>query len=100
MEFKSFDDFYPFYLRQHRNLMTRRLHFIGTSFVITLLLAVFFTGKWGLFLFIPVFGYGFAWIGHMVYEKNHPATFKHPVFSLLGDFRMFWEILTGRLAAF
>lgn len=100
MEFKTFEDFYPFYLSEHRNLMSRRLHFVGTSLVITLLLSFFFTGKWILFAFVPLFGYGFAWVGHFVFEHNRPATFKYPLFSLLGDFRMFWEILTGKLAAF
>jgi hypothetical protein len=100
MEFKSFKDFYPFYLREHSNLVCRKLHFIGTCGVIALLMLIFFTGNMLLFLLMPVVGYGFAWVGHFVYEKNRPATFKHPFYSLLGDFLMFWEILVGRLKAF
>lgn len=100
MEFKSFEDFYPYYLGEHANLMCRKLHFIGTSFVIALLVTVFLTGNWWLMWFKPLMGYGFAWWGHYGYEKNRPATFKHPFYSLLGDFRMFWDILSGKLKAF
>jgi hypothetical protein len=100
MQFKSFDDFYPYYLGEHANMTCRKLHFIGTSFVIALVLTIFVTGNWWLFALLPIVGYGFAWAGHYIYEKNRPATFKHPFYSLLGDFRMFWDILTGRLKAF
>jgi hypothetical protein len=100
MEFKNFSDFYRFYLREHSNIMCRKLHFLGTCGVIALLLLFFFTGNPMLLLFLPVIGYGFAWAGHFVFEKNRPATFKHPYYSLLADFRMFWDILTGRVRAF
>lgn len=100
MEFKNFTDFYPFYLREHSNIMCRKLHFIGTSGVIALLLLFFFTGNLWLLAMIPVAGYGFAWVGHFGFEKNRPASFKYPWFSLMGDFRMFWDILAGRVRAF
>lgn len=100
MEFKSFGDFYPYYLREHSNLMCRKLHFVGTCGVIALLLLFFFTGNLMILALLPVVGYGFAWIGHFLFEKNRPASFRHPFFSLLGDFRMFWDILTGKIAAF
>jgi len=100
MKFKTFQDFYPFYLGEHANLQNRRLHFIGTSFVIAALCATFFTGNWWLLALVPVLGYGFAWYGHFIVEKNRPATFKHPIYSLMGDFRMFWDILTGKIQAF
>ena len=100
MEYKTFSDFYPFYLREHANLTCRKLHFIGTCGVIALLLLFFFTGNLMILAALPVIGYGFAWAGHFIYEKNRPATFKHPFFSLLGDFRMFWDILTGKVSAF
>lgn len=100
MEFKSFSDFYPFYLREHSNITCRKLHFIGTAGVIALLLLFFFTGNLMVLAALPVIGYGFAWVGHFGFEKNRPATFKHPFYSLLGDFRMFWDILTGRVSAF
>ncbi len=100
MKFKTFEDFYPFYLGEHSNLQNRRLHFIGTSFVIVLIFAIFFTGNWWLLWLVPLMGYGFAWYGHFIVEKNRPATFKHPIYSLMGDFRMFWDILTGKIQAF
>jgi len=100
MEFKSFSDFYPFYLREHSNITCRKLHFIGTAGVIALLLLFFFTGNLMVLAALPFIGYGFAWVGHFGFEKNRPATFKHPFYSLLGDFKMFWDILTGRVTAF
>ncbi len=100
MAFKSFADFYPYYLKEHSNITCRQLHFIGTAGVFSLLLLFFFTGKLGLLWCLPVVGYGFAWAGHFIFEKNRPATFKHPFYSLMGDFRMFWDILTGQVKAF
>lgn len=100
MKFSSFEEFYPTYLAEHKNCMSRRLHFVGTSFVILCILGVFFTGNWLLLLFAPVLGYGFSWYGHWVCEKNRPLTFRFPLYSLMGDFRMFWEILTGKIKAF
>lgn len=100
MAFKSFKEFYPAYLSEHSNLTSRKLHFVGTSVVILILLAVFFTGDWILLAAMPVAGYGCAWVGHYVFEKNRPMTFKHPFYSLMGDFRMFWDILTGKIQAF
>jgi hypothetical protein len=100
MDFKSFAEFYPYYLREHTDLMCRKLHFLGTCGVIALMILFFFTGNLLVLLLIPVMGYGFAWTGHFVFEKNRPATFKHPFYSLMGDFKMFWEILIGKLKAF
>jgi hypothetical protein len=100
MEFKTFSDFYPQYLREHSNIMCRKLHFIGTAGVVALLLLFFFTGNLMVLAMLPVVGYGFAWVGHLGFEKNRPATFKHPFYSLMGDFKLFWDILTGRLTAF
>ncbi len=100
MEYKTFSEFYPFYLREHANMTCRKLHFIGTCGVIALLILFFFTGNLLILALLPVIGYGFAWAGHFLFEKNRPATFKYPFFSLLGDFRMFWDILTGKVSAF
>lgn len=100
MEYKTFSEFYPFYLREHANMTCRKLHFIGTCGVIALLILFFFTGNPLILALLPVIGYGFAWAGHFLFEKNRPATFKYPFFSLLGDFRMFWDILTGKVSAF
>lgn len=96
--YPSFATFYAFYLTEHRNPTCRRLHFAGTFLVILSLLAIVGTRSWSLLWVLPVIGYGFAWAGHFFFEKNRPATFQHPLYSLMGDFRMFYEILTGRLA--
>ncbi len=100
IKFSTFKEFYHFYLREHSNLMCRKLHFIGTSLIISLILTVFATGNFKLIFFMPVIGYGFAWVGHFVFEKNKPATFKYPLLSLVADFVMFWDILTGKIRAF
>ena len=96
-EFDSFADFYPFYLGEHQNRTCRRLHFAGTTAVLFLLLFASVTGRYALFWFLPVLGYGFAWTGHFFFEKNRPATFRYPLFSLLGDFVMYKDTLTGRI---
>jgi hypothetical protein len=95
--YRSFQDFYPDYLAEHGNRTSRRLHFAGTALVLTALAGALVTGRWLLLLAMPVFGYGFAWLGHFVFEKNRPATFRHPLYSLLGDFAMFRDMLTGRI---
>lgn len=95
--FESFREFYPFYLGEHQNVVCRRLHFIGTGLVIATALYVLATGKWLLALLLPVFGYSFAWVGHFFFEHNRPATFKYPWMSYRGDWRMWREILTGRI---
>ena len=95
---RSFREFYPYYLGEHRNRTCRRLHFLGTSLVILALGASAWTGSWALLAIVPVAGYGPAWIGHFFFERNRPATFTHPAWSLAGDFLMYWQILTGRLA--
>jgi len=94
--FSSFREFYPFYLREHSDVRCRRLHFIGTVLVLLALLLAVIVSPWWL-IGMPLFGYGFAWIGHFVFEKNRPATFKHPVYSLMGDWVMFADILRGRV---
>ena len=96
--FTSFREFYPFYLQEHSNKTCRRLHFIGTSLVLALLVAVLITGNWVWLWAFPVIGYGFAWVGHYVYEKNRPATFKYPCYSFMGDFVMYKDIWLGRLS--
>lgn len=96
--FRTFAEFYPYYLGEHSNPTCRRLHFVGTSMVIALLAYTIASGKWLLLLAVPVFGYGFAWVGHFCYERNKPATFKHPWYSLMGDFAMFRDILLGRIS--
>ncbi|MFJ4346656.1 Mpo1-like protein [Pseudomonas sp. NPDC089401] len=96
--FRSFAEFYPYYLGEHNNPTCRRLHFVGTSLVIALLAYTIGSGKWLLLLAVPLCGYGFAWVGHFFFEKNRPATFSHPWYSLVGDFAMFRDILLGRIS--
>lgn len=96
--YTTFRDFYPFYLGEHRNPTCRRLHFIGSSLVLFTLVTVLATGRWwGLWL-MPLFGYGCAWVGHYFFEKNRPATFIHPLYSLMGDWVMYRDILIGRIS--
>jgi len=95
--YTSFREFWPYYLREHSRPATRLIHYIGTSLVVGLAIAALATGIWWLFALMPVAGYGFAWAGHMLAERNRPATFKYPSWSLAADFRMWWLWLTGRL---
>mgnify|MGYP001393403313 CR=1 FL=1 len=95
--FTSFAEFYPFYLGEHQNLTCRRLHFAGSWLVLAILAtAVITMNPWWL-LGMPLVGYGFAWVGHFFFEHNRPATFKHPLYSLIGDWVMWWQILQGKL---
>ena len=96
-EFASFREFYPYYLGEHRNRLCRRLHFIGSTLVIAIVVAAAWTRQPLWLLLAPVAGYGFAWIGHYGFEKNRPATFRHPLYSLLGDWVMFADVLRGRV---
>jgi hypothetical protein len=95
--YSSFKEFYPFYLSQHSNPTCRRLHYIGTASLLVVLIYAFNTERWSALWFLPVVGYGFAWVGHFVFEKNRPATFQHPIYSLMGDFVMFKDILIGKI---
>ena len=95
--FPTFREFYAFYLSEHANRTSRRLHFIGTSIAAVLMVAALLTRLWWLLAAALLQGYAFAWIGHFFFEHNKPATFKHPWLSLMGDWRLWWEILTGRL---
>lgn len=100
MVFKSFGEFYPYYLREHNNIMCRRLHFLGTSGVLALLILFFFTGNLIVLGLLPLVGFGLSWMGHFLYEKNAPLTFRYPLYGIRADFKMFWDILMGRLSAF
>jgi len=89
-------EFYPFYLKEHSNSTSRILHFIGTSLVILLIPAALIFKETKLLLLIPFVGYGFAWVGHFFFEKNKPATFQYPGYSLASDFILFWDLLRGK----
>ncbi len=97
-KFTTFREFYPYYLREHQHYMCRRLHFCGSTLIILLIfLVMFFISYWWLLL-IPVIGYGFAWIGHFCFEKNKPATFQYPLYSFIGDWVMFKDIICGNIS--
>ncbi|HAI45100.1 hypothetical protein D3C87_392190 [compost metagenome] len=96
--FASFREFYPFYLDQHRNTVSRRLHFAGSCGVLLLVAFAIVRAQPGWLLAALACGYGMAWVGHFFFEKNRPATFTHPLYSFAGDWVMFWDILRGRIA--
>ena len=95
--YQSFAEFWPFYLREHSKPQTRALHYVGTSLVVVIALFAVVTGRWWWLLAMPVAGYFFAWVGHFGVEKNRPATFKYPLWSLGADWKMWWLWLTRRL---
>ncbi|MBM4216310.1 MAG: DUF962 domain-containing protein [Gammaproteobacteria bacterium] len=97
MAFNTFQEFYPFYLGEHADRTSRRLHVVGTISGLLQLLLALVTGNGWLILTGLVSGYGFAWVGHYFFEKNTPATFKYPLYSLRGDCTMARDILTGRI---
>ena len=94
--FGSFKEFYPYYLEEHKLPRTKLFHFIGTLAAILFLIALAYTRNPLFILGALLSGYGAAWISHFFVEKNKPATFKYPLYSLLGDYRMFFEILLGK----
>jgi hypothetical protein len=96
-KYQSFKEFYPFYLSEHSNKTCRVLHVIGSSLVILIIIYSLISEKYKLLIIIPFVGYGFAWIGHYVFEKNTPATFKYPAYSFIGDWVMWWQFLTRKL---
>lgn len=97
VRYASFSEFYPFYLSEHSNRTCRRLHFIGTSLGLVMLLHAFSTLTFGWVLAGLVTGYAFAWVGHFVFERNRPATFRYPLYSFFGDWVMWKDILTGKI---
>ena len=98
-DIKTFDEFWPHYVRAHATKGNRTLHFMGTSAAMALLAAGLITKRRWLLLAAPIVGYGLAWTGHFVVEKNKPATFGHPVWSLQADFKMWAMILRGEMDA-
>lgn len=95
--FSSFAQFYPYYLQEHSNDTCRRLHYVGSLLVLSIFVYALSQQQWHLLWLMPLAGYGFAWVGHFVFEKNKPATFKYPLYSLLGDWVMLKDALTGRI---
>jgi hypothetical protein len=95
--FASFAEFYPFYLSEHADRTCRRLHFVGSTVGLACLAMLVVTGRPAWLLAGLVAGYAFAWIGHFVFEKNRPATFKYPFYSFVGDWAMYRDMLVGRI---
>lgn len=95
--FNSFAEFYPYYLGEHQQPWCRRMHFIGSSLVLILLAAAVLERDARFAGFALLTGYGFAWLGHLLFEKNRPATFKNPIYSFAGDWVMFGAMLRGKI---
>ncbi len=96
-QFKTYDEFFVFYLQQHKNPANRALHATGTALgILTVVLAFALGHPWWAFLWLPI-AYGCSWTGHFLLEKNKPATFGYPFWSFISDFRMPWLMMTGHL---
>jgi hypothetical protein len=98
-DFQSFEEFWPFYLSEHRSAASRGLHYVGTSLGWLVFAAIIVTGEWMFFPLTFVAAYGFAWVGHFGIEKNKPASFRHPLWSFRGDHKMLVCFLTGKIDA-
>lgn len=96
---RSFAEFWPFYLREHARPATRAFHYAGTTIVVLIAIVVLLTGNAWLLIAMPIAGYAFAWASHAAIERNRPATFTYPAWSLAADFKMWWLWLTGRIDA-
>ena len=99
MRIQSFREFWPYYVGEHRSPACRGLHYVGTSLMLTVVTLALTSGDPRWFILAPVVGYGPAWIGHFGIERNRPATFKYPLWSLLADLKMYGLALRGRMAA-
>jgi len=95
--FASFAEFYPFYLSEHSNRTCRRLHFVGSTLALLCVALLVATGRPHYLLLALLCGYGFAWVGHFVFEKNKPASFKRPLYSFMGDWAMYRDIWRGKI---
>ena len=95
--FDSFQSFWPHYVAEHSKPLTRLLHLLGTTAGLALVVYFIASGRWWLFFLGLIPGYGAAWVGHFFIEKNKPATFQHPLWSFMGDYKMIWLMLTGRM---
>ena len=98
MDIRTFDDFWPYYVRAHAQRRTRVLHAIGSTLALICIALAIFVNPWFL-LGAPLIGYAFAWYSHFFVEHNKPATFGHPFYSLAADFVMLWKIVTGKMDA-
>jgi hypothetical protein len=97
--FETYEAFWPYYVNEHRDPVCRALHVAGTGTVFAFVGVAIAAGDPRWLLGCPLAGYAFAWLGHLLFEKNRPATFTYPLWSLRADFRMFFTILAGRMPA-
>ena len=95
--YRSFSEFYPFYLSEHSDVTCRRLHYLGSILVLGVLVTSLANQHYLWLLSLPIIGYGFAWVGHFFFEKNRPATFQYPLYSFIGDWVMLKDMLIGRI---
>lgn len=93
----TFHDFWVFYLGEHNNPINRGMHFVGTALTFVFYFLAIYKQNALYLIGAPLIGYGFAWLGHLIFEKNRPATFRYPLYSLVADYKMFFLMLTGRL---
>jgi hypothetical protein len=98
-QFANYDEFLTFYLHEHSNPRNRAMHAAGTILGLCTLIVAFVVGHPWYALLWPVVAYGFAWTGHFLIEGNKPATFGHPFWSFISDFRMLGLMATGKLKA-
>ena len=95
--FTSFATFYPFYLSEHSNRTCRRLHFVGSSLgLVCLALAIVLRQPWWVALGL-LLGYALGWVGHFGFEHNKPASFQRPLYSFMGDWKMYAQMCSGRI---
>lgn len=97
-DIKSFREFWPYYVGEHRRRSTRAWHFVGTTLALLLLATAVAMRWWWALLAVPVCGYAFAWLSHLCLERNRPATFRYPLWSLAADFKMWALIASGRMS--
>jgi hypothetical protein len=96
---QNYTEFWDFYASEHSLPLTRLFHFIGTTLGIALLIFFVARGQWYFFPVFFIVAYAFAWYSHFFIEKNKPASFRYPFWSLISDFKMIWYMVTGRMAA-
>ena len=94
--FRSFQEFYPYYLSEHQNPICRGLHYTGSLLALVIAATALSTGQLLWLLPAVISGYAFAWVGHFFFEHNRPATFTYPLWSFIGDWVMLRDFLLRR----